>query len=277
MEELIRQGRAWIPVVKAAALFVLPMPLFLAVLVDLFSGELGRLALTGGALGSLWTAGALAWRALVAEARYYLGQRLDPPRFPLKAASLALTALGSGLAATAGGHEAAVALVYAAMAAAGHAAFYGRDLKKHPIEVAATPGVDRQAVTAQLKRAYGRLRGIEAAAKTIAVPEFGERLTRITAVGRDILREIERDPRDAVRARRFLNLYLDSAEKVTVEYARTHRHLRNRPLEQNFRQLLIDMEQTFSEQHEKLLENDALALDVEIEVLNARLRQEGVQ
>jgi hypothetical protein len=110
--------------------------------------------------------------------------------------------------------------------------------------VAVVAGVDRDAVTAQLKQAYGRLRGIEAAARAIAVPEFGDRLERIIDIGRDILGEIERDPREATRARRFLNLYLDSAEKVTMEYARTHRHLRSRPLEQNFRSC-SSTEQTF--------------------------------
>jgi hypothetical protein len=63
---------------------------------------------------------------------------------------------------------------------------------------------------------------------------------------------------------------------VTGEYARTHRHIRNRPLEDNFRQLLIEMEQTFATQHRKLLEHDVMNLDAEIEVLNARLKHEGV-
>jgi hypothetical protein len=36
------------------------------------------------------------------------------------------------------------------------------------------------------------------------------------------------------------------------------------------------MEHTFSEQHRKLLESDAVSLDIEMEVLNARLKQEGV-
>ncbi len=127
-----------------------------------------------------------------------------------------------------------------------------------------------------MKQAYGRLRGIEAAARDIAVPEFGERLARIIDIGRGILQEIERDPRDASRARKFLNIYLDSAERVTTEYARTHRQLRSRPLEQNFRQLLVDMESTFDQQHTKLIEKDLTSLDVEIEVLNARLKREGV-
>jgi hypothetical protein len=80
-------------------------------------------------------------------------------------------------------------------------------------------GIDGAAVTAALKQAYGPTRGIETAARNIAVPEFGERLSRIIDIGQDFT-EIERDPRDAARAKRFLNIYLDSAERVTTEYAK---------------------------------------------------------
>ena len=276
MEQILRQGRAWAPVAKAAALFMLPLPLFIAALLDLVQGDVARFALTGGGLGCLWTAGAVSFTALVAEARYYLGQRADPPRLPLKLMSAGLTALGAGLAATAGGHEWPGALLIAALAGLGYRAFYGRDPQARRFAVNAVAGIDIAAVTAQLKQAFGRLQGIEQAAGAIAVPEFGQRLKRITAIGHQILAEIERDPRDAARARKFLNVYLDGAEKVTVEYARTHRQLRSRPLEDNFRQLLVDMEATFEAQHRKLLESDELALDVEIEVLNARLRREGL-
>jgi 5-bromo-4-chloroindolyl phosphate hydrolysis protein len=119
------------------------------------------------------------------------------------------------------------------------------------------------------------LRGIEGAARAIAVPEFRERLSRIADIARAVLGEIERDPADAGRARRFLNLYLDSAERVTVDYARTHAHGRNRPLEQDFRQLLVEMERTFAEQHRRLVEHEQLLLDSDIEVLHARLAREG--
>jgi 5-bromo-4-chloroindolyl phosphate hydrolysis protein len=276
MNDILRQGRAWMPVLKSAALFVLPLPLVISAAVALFNGEIARLAFISAGLASLWGAGVLVWRALVAEARYYLGQRLDPPAVPLKLASATLTALGAGLTAVSGDNGLVNAAVVGAIAAAGHVLFYGRDLKPKRVDVPSVAGVDRDAVVMQLKQAYGRLQGIEAAARNIAVPEFGDRLERIIDVGRRILVEIERDPRDASRARRFLNVYLDSAERVTTEYARTHRQIRSRPLEQNFRQLLIDMENTFEEQHRKLLESDVLSLDVEIEVLNARLKREGV-
>jgi 5-bromo-4-chloroindolyl phosphate hydrolysis protein len=276
MDELIRQGRAWVPVLKSAALFLLPFPLVIAFFVALVGGDIGRLAAISGAIAAFFCAGVLTWRGLVAEARYFLGQRLDPPTVPLKTVSAMLTAIGAGLAASAGGHGLASAGAFAVLAAVGYFCFYGRDPKRKRIDVPEVAGVDRDAVIIQLKHAYGRLQGIEAAARSIAVPEFVERLKRIIGIGKQILAEIERDPRDAARARRFLHLYLDSAEKVTVEYARTHRQMRNRPLENNFRQLLIDMEQTFEAQRQKLLENDVLTLDVEIEVLNARLKREGI-
>jgi hypothetical protein len=276
MNPLLRRGLAWLPCAKVAALLLLPLPLLFAVLAALIAGDVSRLVLAGGALGSLWGAGALVFKALVAEARYFLGERPDPPAVPLKLLSAVATALGAALAALAGGHGFASALVFAALGGFGHVAFYGRDLRSPRIRVTVVEGVDGAAVTLQLKQAYGRLRGIESAARAIAVPEFRDRLLRITGIGHTVLREIERDPSDAPRARRFLHVYLDSAERVTTEYARTHSQVRSQPLEENFRQLLVEMESTFSEQHKKLVEHDLLSLDVDIEVLNARLKREGL-
>jgi len=276
MADLVKLGRAWAPVVKAAALFVLPLPLVAAAVLELAHGDLRRFALSGGGLAALWGAGALAAAALGADARYFLGTLTTPPRLPLKALSLAATVLGASLAALAGTYDWAGVALFGALAGLGHRAFFGPDLRAHRVSVAALPGVDVAAVTAQLEQAYGRLQGLERAAAAIAVPEFGERLRRITAIGRRILAEIEQDPRDAARARKFLNVYLDGAGRITADYARTHRQLRQRALEDNFRQLLIDIEANFDAQHRKLLEHEALALDVEIEVLAARLKREGV-
>jgi hypothetical protein len=276
MNGLIRWGQAWVPTAKAAALFLLPLPLLVGFVAALIAGDLARIWLTAGGLACLWSAALLAARALVAQAHYFLGERVDPPAVPMKLLSAVLTVSGVSLAAVAGGHDLPAALVFAALGGIGHRAFFGRDLKAPRINVAAIEGIDRAAVTLQLKQAYGRLRGIEVAGQSIAVPEFRERLARITGIGRSILGEIERDPGDAARARRFLNLYLDGAERVTLEYARTHGHTRNTPVEQNFRLLLEDMESTFARQHRSLLERDLMSLDVDIEVLSARLKREGL-
>jgi 5-bromo-4-chloroindolyl phosphate hydrolysis protein len=274
--DALERARVSLATAKSAALFLLPVPLAFALVGALIAGDAGRAAFSSGALACLWAAALLALRALVAEGQHYLGQRSDPPALPLKLFSAVLTTAGISLAAFASGQTLAVTLVLATLGAVGHLLFYGRDLRPARINVAITAGVDRAAVTLQLKQAHGRLRGIEAAARSIPLPEVRDRLVRITGIGRSILHEIERDPADAARARRFLNLYLDGAERVTVEYARTHRQERLQPLDQNFRELLTEMENTFTEQHRRLVDRDQMTLDVDIEVLNARLKGDGL-
>jgi 5-bromo-4-chloroindolyl phosphate hydrolysis protein len=260
---------------KSLALFVLPSPLVAAGIGALVADQPARLAIDGAALACFWTAGVLVWHALVAEARYLFGEQMSLPRVPWKLTSGLLTAVGSGLAATAGGHPIAGAATFGVIGALGHLTFYGRDLRPARLEVATIDGIDMASVTEQLEQASGRLRRIDAAARAIGMPEFRDRLARITQIGRDIVAEMARDPRDVSRGRRFLHLYLDSTERVTEEYARTH-HRTSLPLDDNFRRLLIEMESAFAEQHRRLLDSDALSLDVDIEVLTARLKREGL-
>ena len=274
--DALERARVSLSTAKSAALFLLPVPVAFALVGALVAGDAGRAAFSSMALVCLWAAAVLVLRALVAEGQHYLGQRTDPPLVPLKLLSAVLTTAGISMAALASGQALALTVVLATLGAVGHLLFYGRDLRPARINVAITAGVDRDAVTRQLKQAHGRLRGIEAAARSIALPEFRDRLVRITGIGRSILHEIERDPADASRARRFLNVYLDGAERVTAEYARTNRQERLQPLDQNFRELLTEMENTFTEQHRRLVDRDQMTLDVDIEVLNARLKGDGL-
>jgi 5-bromo-4-chloroindolyl phosphate hydrolysis protein len=272
---LARRVRRRVAPAKSLALFVLPTPLIAAGIAALVSDDPIRLAMDGGALACFWTAGALVWHALVAEARYLFGESLYLPRVPWKLTSALLTGLGSGVAATAGGHPLSGAAMFGVVGALGHLSFYGRDLRPVTLEVTTVEGVDMTNVTEQLEQASRRLQRIDAAARAIGVPEFRERLGRITQIGRDILAEMARDPRDVSRGRRFLHLYLDSTERVTEDYART-RHNTSLPLDDNFRRLLVEMESAFTDQHRRLLENDAMSLDVDIEVLTTRLKREGL-
>jgi len=260
---------------KPIALFLLPLPLLIPIVAALVGGDLPRLELAGGALTSFWSAGVLASRGLVEETRYRLRERLIPAAFPWKRLSALPTALGSGLAATAGGHDLAGALTFAVLAGLGHLAFIGTDPACRPIVVRQTDGVDFGELARQLELAQGRLRALLGAGRSLALPEFRDRVGRVAEIGQAVLAEIERNPAVAPRARRFLNLYLDDAERVTAEYARTQTHRGDGGLEQNFRRLLVEMETTFSEQHRLVLERRDLLLDADIEVLSARLTKEG--
>lgn len=275
MGRTLRPRFAKAALLKPAALFLLPLPLLIAIVASLVAGDAYRLALTGGALTSFWAAGVLATRGLVEEVRHRLGERLLPAVFPWKRLSVLPTALGSGLAATSAGHDFAAALAFALLAGLGNLAFIGTDPSRRRIEVRQMEGVDAAAVERQLEQAHARLRGLLGAGNTMQLPEFRDRVGRIARLGEAVLVEIERNPVVAPRARRFLNLYLDDAARVAAEYGRTQARGGSGPLEQNFRRLLVEMEDTFSEQHRLVLERKELLLDADIEVLNTRMSQEG--
>ena len=119
-------------------------------------------------------------------------------------------------------------------------------------------------------------RCIDRAAADIADAPLRDRLAKITARGRDILTRIEQDPSDLRRARKFLKVYLDGALEATRKYARSQHDLGDSDMYLKFRSLLDDMQATFDQQHEKLLTNDRIDLDVEIDVLAERLNRETV-
>ena len=106
--------------------------------------------------------------------------------------------------------------------------------------------------------------------------ELEQRLQRIAGQGRAVLDLLAQRPPDLFRARRFFNLHLDGAERVAVQYAKTHRLVRSRVLEANFRNVLTQIEAAFQRQHQRLLQHEAMDLDIQIEVLRKQLKHEGI-
>ena len=122
-----------------------------------------------------------------------------------------------------------------------------------------------------------KIDAIEDARRKIRNPEFNARLQRITNKAREVVDSIEDDPARLSRARKFLKVYLDGTQRVTEGYAQTHQGLAApQALETNFSRVLDSIEQTFTEQQTKLLEDNHFDLDVQIEVLETQLKREGV-
>jgi 5-bromo-4-chloroindolyl phosphate hydrolysis protein len=137
-------------------------------------------------------------------------------------------------------------------------------------------GIDREEVLRLLEDAQQRVFGIEKAGRSIRNPELNTRLTRISTLAKDILNDLSDDPRDIRRSRKFLNVYLDGVEKVVAGYAKTHTQAGSEQLEDNFRSVLVAIEDTFQEQRKKLIDNDVFDLDVQMEVLATQLKREGI-
>ena len=105
---------------------------------------------------------------------------------------------------------------------------------------------------------------------------MSQRLDKITALARDVLGILYEQPNKIRKARRFLNTYLTGAESVVERYASTHNDTDNKNLEENFREVLENIEVVFTEQYEKLMSSEAFDLDVDIEVLNTLLKKQGI-
>jgi 5-bromo-4-chloroindolyl phosphate hydrolysis protein len=257
-------------------LYVLAVPLPFAAVVALAGGRLAA-ALAAGAGFALIGVGAWLNRRgmleeLVAPERRFTRTLRPPHKY--------LAALAVGLGTTVAAYGAAgqgllVSLTFGALAVLGFHLTY-----RLPAPRAAL-GLTRREVTDKtlqkaLAQAEGRILAIEKTALSVGNAELEQRLARIASKGRAVLEIIVERPVERFRARKFLNVYLEGAERVAGRYVKTHRLARGRALEQNFRNALIEIEQVFDRQLARLAEHDVFDLDVQIEVLRKQLEREGI-
>ena len=274
-------GGAW-------ALRTLPITLVWPILVALAAGQ-PRQALAGVAAVTLLLGSSTLMRRGLAQAAAYEARKIAKAPRPLKTvASLGVAAAAfvfarwgtdGGLFGVGPGADMFEAAVFALLGFVGSWLTYGSDPrldKGVAADLAARSGVRTETVIAAIAEAEAKLSDIEAAGSGLHSTELKARLRRIVDQGRLILQQLERDPRDLARARRFLVTYLDGTRDVVRKYVAQQGDVAGTPLGESFRRVLTTVEQVFLEQEEVLKRNDVLDLDVQIEVLETQLKREGV-
>ncbi len=226
----------------------------------------------------LFAVGALSnRRGLVLEQEYHRRKVASAPRLPLKILGSILVSAGVW---TAGYFVAGQGLLFSLFTSLltwlGFYLTYGLDPLVDKGVGEERAGYTTQEVVDAIREAEEKIAGIRKAASRLRNLELRGRLRRIGDSAEQIVRLVEETPQDLRRARKFLNVYLDGARKVAQGYADTHSKTDSEELESNFRNVLITIEEVFNEQHKKLLDHDVLDLDVQIEVLSTRLKNEGV-
>lgn len=261
---------------RGTLLYLLPLPLPLAGLVALASGDFGGAVAALGAFAAI-VGGAYLNRRGLREQLLAPERRFSrPDTLPYGYLGAALVATGTGLAAGGVvGHDAFVSTTFALLAAVGFHLSYPLPSPRRLLERPVSAASDTR-VRSALERAEGRILAIELAAEGIGNPELEQRLRRIAAQGRGILDLIAGRPGELSRAHKFLNVYLEGAERVASRYAQTHRVARSRTLESSFRNVLAEIEAVFERQRTLLLAHDMDDLDVQIEVLRKQLEREGL-
>lgn len=276
MAERYRLPSGQFPSTKGFLMFLLPLPVLIAAIVALARGQLGPLI--GDVAGySLFLTGALLLRRGLLSEREYDRRRIAQAPWPCKTLGSGLIAVATGVTAWLGaGHHPAIGGAFGLAALLGCYFTYGFDPRVAK-RLTDRDGIDvTEQVVQALAQAERSIVAIEQASRDIRNAELNARLRRIAQLARDILKLLEEDPRDLRRARKFLNVYLDGAQKVTEGYAKTHARVDAPELDDNFRRVLVTIEEVFQEQQQKLLETDITDLDVQIEVLTTQLKREGV-
>ena len=261
---------------RGLLLYVLPLALVPATILSFAYGDFMRIITNVGGCAAFLLAASFLRQGISAEKQYQEKKITQPPKWPLKTLAYLIVAITTGWVAFLGaGHSFFTSLAFGLGAMAGMVLLYGFDPRQEKM-VTGSHGYTAGEISETIDEAEEQISGIEEANKQIHNREFNQRIRTICVHAREILGMLEEDPGDIRRARKFLNVYLDGALKVTEGYADMQRKQPSEKLTQNFDNVLKTIESVFIEQKQKLLEDDVLDLDVKIEVLAAQLKHEGV-
>lgn len=260
---------------RQLGLYVAPTPLVFAGIDAVLSVDLYQLVWSWGSYGTLMLAAFLTGQGRQAAEAYEERIVAKPPAFPRKLVAAIMTGLAVGSLCFFGAHVGiALSVIYGAVATGAHIACFGID----PMRAKGGAGI----ADAELDRVAEKLDQAEAvvaetvkAAETFKDRTLTKRVDVLAYAARDILREIQTDPRDLRRSRKFLSVHLVGLRDATIKYATATAKGAAEHLVQDYQGLLQDLEASFAKQRQSLLADDETALEVEIEVLRDRLKQEG--
>ncbi len=261
---------------RGLLLYLLALGLVPAVIIGFVKGHVLSIIVNAAGFSLYCLSAVLLRKGLAAESPHRQNRLQPPPGWPLKLLAALLVAATTGMLAVLSARQTLpVAAVYALGALLGMYLSYGFD-RRNRFKLADAQGYSGEEIRQTLAVAFDAIKTIEQANRQIVNRELNQRINAICTIAEGVIADLEADPRGIRRARRFLNIYLDSVRQVVEGYAKTHTQTSSAELEQNFRQALDAIESAFREQQQKLLEEDMFDLDVKIEVLTQQLKHDGI-
>jgi hypothetical protein len=271
-----RGKKAYNSNIRAKLLFLVPLPLLFSGIGELQAGNGTGVLYEWGALAALLLAAWLLRDGLEAEDAYNARKVARPPAVPRKVFASAITGIGVALAAFGGAHVGLFSsLIFGGAAALAHSFSFGID----PLRRKGMEGFDEfetERVAKAVDKAEKLLQETISASHKFNDRRLEGRIESLASAARDMFRIVEEDPRDLARARKFMGVYLKGARDATIKFADVYARNRDAQARSDYEALLTDLEQSFAGHRETLLLDDRSDLDVEIEVLRDRLKQEGL-
>jgi len=263
---------------RARLMFLLPFPLFLSGIGEIFQGDVVGMGLELGGFALMMLSAWLLNEGLRAEEMFNARTIAKPPTIPRKLFASVAIGLGVAAASYAGGLETGLigSIVMGAVASAAQIVAFGLDpLRGKGIEGENAFEAERVAKAVDKAEAY--VADILKASKRIGDKPLEARIERLAAKARDLFRSVESDPRDLTRARKFMTVYLMGARDATAKFADIYSRSRDAEARTKYEALLGDLETSFTDQRKQLLLTNQSDLEIEIDVLRERLQREGVR
>jgi len=257
---------------KINLLFVLPM---VALAVSFFQSVSGLSADLLGC-GALFLGAWLTRDGVRAEDAFDERKVAKRPAIPRKLFGSVATGLGVGLLVFGGQWVLAPAIILGVLAAGLHLFSFGLD----PMRDKGLEGVDRlqtERVAKKVDAAERVMDQMKDAIKRARDRQLESRVDGFEHTLRQMLRQVEEDPRDLAPARRYLGVYLEGARDATMQFADLYARNRDPQIRSDYMAFLDDLESNFAKRNAAMLTDDRTNFDVEIEVLQDRLNRENLR
>ena len=142
-------------------------------------------------------------------------------------------------------------------------------------------GVTPQLLESTMKEGGEKIKALVDCSKDIKDPGVRAKVARIVDVIKRIFANFEKDPKDIKQAKQFLNYYLDTSITIVRKYRDlSAQNVRSPEIAATLAkaELMLDsIEKAFEKQHARLLRDDAMDLDTEIQTLEQTFNAEDLK
>jgi 5-bromo-4-chloroindolyl phosphate hydrolysis protein len=152
---------------------------------------------------------------------------------------------------------------------------------KNRIEFNMGGGVTPELITATLKEGNEKMRILGEYAQKVSDPKVSGKINQIIEVIRRIFENFKQDPNDIKYAKQFLSYYLDTSIRIVKKYIDlSSQNVQSPEIAATLAKavnMLDSIEKAFEKQQARLLRDDAMDLDVEIETLERTFSSEDLK
>jgi len=256
---------------KGTLLYIFLVPLFLSVVLALFTTNIKVFILSGISFFLFLAVAHLAKKGFVEEGNYHANTFAKAPKVPYKMIAGYLLGGATFFTAFITGEQPFVKSAFlAVIATVGYYMFYGFDPKSDKFKNLGD--VSAEFVLETIQEAKKKIAHIEEDMQNIKDTLLYEKLTVAVSKSETILQTIQEDPKDVRVARKFLTVYIDGVAKVTEAYTDMDEKDITTQTKEKLHTLMDDVEVRFDKELQRLKNNNEFDLDVHIDVLKEQIK-----